>query len=156
MLIEARQVRDRLAGILGRPREDQSVGSVEGGRQTNLALGLVVVALERSLSGMVGLLRALGGGYIQENASAIALFRTRKVCCCQDAGRPLFLVGRSWIQIEAKVVRFAFVVLQRIVGRLINEKIIQPVPFLSLPAIVSEIVEARSVVLCYGLVATWG
>lgn len=38
VLIEARQVRDRLAGVLGSARELQSLGTVEAVAQANLAL----------------------------------------------------------------------------------------------------------------------
>jgi hypothetical protein len=73
VLIEARLVRDGLAGVLGRAREHQGLGAVERGAVADLALLLGVTTLESSLSGGVGLLEALGGGYSREYASAIAL-----------------------------------------------------------------------------------
>lgn len=83
VLIEARLVRDRLAGVFGSPGHLQGLGAVEGGRVPDLGL-LLGVSLERvvlvgerfrvwsehrrenthtlegSLSGSVGLLGALG------------------------------------------------------------------------------------------------
>lgn len=44
VLIEARQVRDRLAGVLGRARQLQGLGTVEGVAQADLA-GLVAGGL---------------------------------------------------------------------------------------------------------------
>lgn len=38
VLIETGQVRDRLAGVLGRAGEDESLGAVEGGAQADLAV----------------------------------------------------------------------------------------------------------------------
>lgn len=66
VLVEARQVRDRLAGKFGVAGQRQSLGLVEGGAQADLALLLGVSSLERSLGGGVGLLGALGGSYISE------------------------------------------------------------------------------------------
>ncbi len=65
VLVEARQVRDRLAGELGVAGQRQRLGLVEGGAQADLALLLGVSSLESSLGGGVGLLGALGGSYIQ-------------------------------------------------------------------------------------------
>jgi hypothetical protein len=69
VLIEAGQVRDGLAGVLGRAREDQGLGAVERGAQADLALLGAVGALESSLGSGVGLLSALGGGYMERDIS---------------------------------------------------------------------------------------
>ncbi len=65
VLVEARQVRDRLAGELGVAGQRQRLGLVEGGAQADLALLRGVSTLESGLGGGVGLLGALGGSYIQ-------------------------------------------------------------------------------------------
>lgn len=75
VLIEARQVRDRLAGELRFAGQGQSLGLMKGSAQADLALLLGVSSLESRLGGGVGLLGALGGSYNVEYASAIALFQ---------------------------------------------------------------------------------
>lgn len=65
VLVEARQVRDRLAGKLGVAGQRQRLGLVKGGAQADLALLRRVSTLESGLGGGVGLLGALGGSYIQ-------------------------------------------------------------------------------------------
>merc|ERR1739848_980733 len=64
VLIETGQVRDRLAGVLGSTRGDEGLGAVERGAQADLAFLAGAGALESSLGGSVGLLQALGGGFL--------------------------------------------------------------------------------------------
>lgn len=88
VLIKTGLVRDRLSGVLGRSGEHQGLGAVEGGGGSGLdllvgvglAMGIsedhgeqdrccVTYALESSLGSSVGLLGALGGGYMEIHIS---------------------------------------------------------------------------------------
>jgi hypothetical protein len=60
VLVQAGLVVDGLAVVLGSARQLEGLGAVEGGRQSDLALGLAVGALEDGLGGGAGLLVALG------------------------------------------------------------------------------------------------
>jgi len=75
VFIEAGLMRNRLARVLGVAGELKGLGSVEGGRKTDLADLVGVSALQSSLSSSAGLLVALafGGSTCKTYASAIAL-----------------------------------------------------------------------------------
>lgn len=102
MLIETGLMRNRLSGILGLPGKLESLGSVEGRRETDLAdlLGvdlyvkldavekevisraMKTYALQRSLSSSIGLLGTLGGSTYRQSRISNRSLRTRNNCFC--------------------------------------------------------------------------